>query len=209
MNYGALIKGLFAEARRGIRFEEMNIIGKIMAVFGLLPFIILSAFSAAGFYVTLFFYKALTAPIEFLHKTVREEGQQVKHATQVIVYWIGFPLVFFLYAFVAFLTIGFYFQWFFLMLLIYITTLGGVKWQPFVSEAKYDEEVDYECFPGVTGTSIFVVILAVLFLLFVVSILFDLYEVQGLFIILYMVTAIVVNLLLFKKTPYNVTKKAE
>lgn len=200
MNYYGLIKGLFAEARRGIRFQEMNLIGKIIAVFGLLPLIVMAAFVAVGFYVTVFFYKALTAPVEYLHKIVKTEGQEVKHATQFLVYWIGFPFVFFLYSLSAFLTIVFHFQWFFLMLIVYLTTLGGVKWQPFVNEANYDEEREYECSPSVLATSIFVCALAFLFLLFIISTLFYLYELQTFALICYFAVAIIVNLCMFRKT---------
>jgi hypothetical protein len=40
----------------------------------------------------------------------------------------------------SFNAIAFYFQWFGIQIVAYILTLGGIKWQPFITEATFDEE---------------------------------------------------------------------
>ena len=53
----------------------------------------------------------------------------------------------------------FYFAWFGLMVNVYLVTLGGVKWQPFLMDVKYEEETRWVLTPGQTGTTVFTVFL--------------------------------------------------
>ena len=50
------------------------------------------------------------------------------------------PFIFFQHVILAFNSFMFFFQWFGLMLQAYIMTLGKIKWQPVIFEAKFDEE---------------------------------------------------------------------
>ena len=63
-----------------------------------------------------------------------------------------------LYAFQALTATLFYFQWFGLMLNVYLVTLGGVKWQPFLLEAKYDEEVEWDLKPSDNHVKVYVLV---------------------------------------------------
>jgi hypothetical protein len=84
-------------------------------------------------------YKGVISPLDFLHKTLQAEAKDVKHATQAIIYWISWPFVFFMYVMNSFYAVLFYFSWFGLMLNTYLVTLGGVRWQPFITDAVYDD----------------------------------------------------------------------
>lgn len=160
MNYNLLVKGLFAEAKRGLQFKDISLPYKILLIIGLSPLIVLTFSCALSFYVLLFFYRGLSSPLEYLHQIVKNEGQEVRHATQFIIYWIAFPFIFLLYIIQAFFTVVFYFMWFELMLYTYLVTLGGVKWQPFLMDANYEEENSiYELRPSIVNMKSFIILL--------------------------------------------------
>lgn len=139
MDYSLLVKGLRNEAKKNVQFKKLTPTKRVLAIIALIPLIVSTFFSFISYYVTLFFYKGIISPLDFLHKLVRTEGQEVKHATQAIIYWIAFPFIFFFYALNSLYAVMFYFSWFGLMLNTYLVTLGGVRWQPFMTDAKYEE----------------------------------------------------------------------
>ena len=157
MNYHSLIKSLVAEAKSGLQFKRMNPVLKVFVKIALIPLFVLAFLGVCGFYLTLFLYKAISSPLDHLHKVVKGEGKEVKHATQFAVYWISWPCLFILYLFQAAMAITFYFQWFFVMLTVYLATLGGVKWQPFLMDASYPNEESYVVQPGQGGIITFLV----------------------------------------------------
>lgn len=140
MDYHAPIKGLIKEARESTRIKEMSLVARIIVTILLVPFIILAFLNIVYYYITLFFFKAFTSPIQYLHNIVKEEAKDVKHATQFAIYWLTFPYIFFMYVIQSFTAFSFFFIWFNCMLSTYIATLGGVRFQPFLLDVKYDVE---------------------------------------------------------------------
>ena len=49
----------------------------------------------------------------------------------------------------------FYVLWFIIMAFVYISTLGGVRWQPYLHDANFDEKYEYDLKPGKVGRNIF------------------------------------------------------
>ena len=139
MDYGYLIKALKDEAKQNIQFSRMNKGPRILARLITLPWLVAVMGAVLSYYVTLFFYKACLTPVQHLHNIMRKEGEVVKHGTQVVIYWIAFPIIFDLYILLSLATVAFYFQWFQVMVCMYFATLGGVKWQPFITDATFEE----------------------------------------------------------------------
>ena len=139
MDYGYLIRALKDEARQNIQFSRMNKFPRFLARLITLPWLLAVMCAVLNYYVTLFFYKACLTPIQHLHNIMRKEGEVVKHGTQVVIYWIAFPIIFDLYILLSLATVAFYFQWFQVMVCMYFATLGGVKWQPFITDATFEE----------------------------------------------------------------------
>ena len=157
MDYSLLVKGLFKEAKQLVQFKKLTTCKKVFAIIALVPLIVSTFCSYITYYVTLFLYKGIVSPLDFLHKIVRSEGQEVKHATQAVIYWISWPVIFSLYLLNSFFTILFYFNWFVLMLNTYLVTLCGVRWQPFVTDATY-EDVELESKNTDAQVNIFILI---------------------------------------------------
>ena len=53
-------------------------------------------------------------------------------------------------------TIYFYFLWFAVMLNMYLVTLGGVRFQPFLTDAKFECEYEYELKPSLLVKYIYI-----------------------------------------------------
>jgi hypothetical protein len=139
MDYAYLIRALKDEARQNIQFARMNKFPRFLARVITLPWLISTMCAVLSYYVTLFFYKACLTPIQHLHNIMRKEGENVKHGTQVVIYWIAFPVIFELYILLSLATVSFYFQWFQIQINMYFATLGGIKWQPFITDATFEE----------------------------------------------------------------------
>lgn len=214
MNYGLLVKGLLNEARSGIQFNRMNKAARAFAVIGLIPLIVSTFFAVCGFYVLVFIYKGLSSPIDFLHKLVKKEGQEVKHGTQVVIYWCCFPLIFIAYVFYSFFSVFFYFAWFGLMLNVYLVTLGGVKWQPFLTDASYDEVRSWAIRPSNTAANAWAIIVFVLdclaAILFLAGLATDIgMGAFGVFMAFIMIMILIVNPLTFKKSEVELDEEEE
>ena len=211
MVYQKAIKGLIAEAKQGLRFQELDTTRKVLLIIGLVPLIILTALLVAEYYILLFFYKGFAAPLDYLHKLVKDEAKDVKHATQFAIYWLAFPFIFFLYVLQSFAAFLFYFLWFEVMVSMYLVTLGGVKFQPFLMDAKFGDEIYWELKPRDTGITVFTVLLIIFDLLVAVNGLYtlgileifesyEIYEITSYGILGVAIMLFIVNPLLFKKT---------
>lgn len=171
MIYQKAAKHLLTQAFKDNRFKGMDKWLQVVIKIGLIPLYILTFFSLAWYYVTLFFYRGITSPVEYLHRIIKDEAKDVKHATQFAIYWLAFPFVFFLYVLKSMASIMFYFLWFSLMLCVYLVTLGGVRFQPFLMDVTFEEE-NYDLIkkPGLVGTMVFTGILYFFYLLFLMGV---------------------------------------
>ena len=57
------------------------------------------------------------------------------------------PFIFLCNIVLALFSFYFYILWFLIMAVTYVITLGGIRWQPFVTEAEYDGEFNYGTAP--------------------------------------------------------------
>ena len=74
MNYFEQLKGLIAEAKQGIQFKRISKTFNILLIIGLIPQIIATFLSVAIYSITLFVYKAISCPLEYIHSFVKKEG---------------------------------------------------------------------------------------------------------------------------------------
>ena len=141
MDYLHLLRNLkkeFLEAGR-TKYESIPFIFRLILTLFFIPLRI-GFFFARGFYwLTWFFFKAMATPVDYLQSWLKKEKDGVAHATQAVLYLVCMPFIFYQQIVLAFTSFAFFFQWFGLMLSAYIMTLGAVKWQPVISDDKYDE----------------------------------------------------------------------
>ena len=139
MNYSALLKGLTNEMKKHSNLKTLPILPRILLTIIFIPIFIAFFFSKIGFWFTMFLYKMISAPADHLHKWLTEQKDGVQHITQAVMYFVCLPTIFGFQVVLSFNAISFYLQWFGIQIQAFILTLGGVRWQPFVTEAVFDE----------------------------------------------------------------------
>lgn len=205
MNYQQQIKNLLAEAREGLRYNEMSTGTRVLTIIAMLPIYALACISIAFYYVTLFLYNALLSPVSYLESWLEDRQDKVQHATQAVLYFICIPFIFFNRVLMSFMSFSFYFQWFGLQIVIYLATLGGIKWQPSINETSF-EDCYYELKPGEAGTMVFTILAfgsfalyLLLFLIVNVGEVFELSTFCNLIGYLYSIMIFIVNPIVFRK----------
>ena len=113
-------------------YKRMHIACAILAAIVMLPFILSYAFYMLLYGLLVIVYKLAASPADHLLAFVKGEGKEVKHATQAVIYLIGFPFVFFLKALLAILIFVISIVHFLTSIAGYIATLGGITFSPFV-----------------------------------------------------------------------------
>ena len=208
MNYFNLIDGLRKEAFEFTQYKKVSLLYKILLTVCMLP-VILADIALFVFYEILaFFHKGLSTPIDVLHGFVKKERDEVKHLTQAVVYAITLPWIFFNYVLLSLVSFLFYFVWFFIMICTYVITLGGVRWQPFVSEATYPSKTKFKYLRSGKTISRFSIVACIAFVLTIVfylclmeepsDMLNDFYSISA---FVYTVLIFIVNPILFRKVP--------
>ena len=199
MDYTSAIKGLLSEVKAAIQFRRMNTLCKVLCIIAVLPLIIAAFSAVCGYYVVLFFYRGLCSPLEYIHNVVKKEGQEVHPGAQLVIYLICFPTIFFLHLLISFASLMFYFLWFAVMFFTYLATLGGVRWQPFLFDAKYGEVKAYEVKPCINAATIFGGITIFFYLLFVLALILEVETLPAISAIGFSLCLFIVNPIMFRK----------
>ncbi len=117
------------------KYKAMSPFFAVLTAIFMSPWILVAFLLAVASYILGFFFKTMTAPIDYLHSLVNKEGKDVKHATQFIIYAISWPLIFFLYATVSVTLFTLTVVYALLSCVCYIASLGGFRFHIFLSEA--------------------------------------------------------------------------
>ena len=206
MNYQQQIKNLLAEARSGIRYKNMSTGVKVLTIIAMLPVYAVACALVGSYYVLLFFYNALLSPTSYLEEWLDEKKSGVKHATEAVLYAICIPVIFLNRVLMSIMGYGFYFVWSLLQISVYLSTLGGIKWQPSINIASFDKNRKYNLRPGETGTLIFTILAFGFFALYILLFIiyssersWELYRSTNTVGIIYALIITILNPILFAK----------
>jgi hypothetical protein len=206
MNYLALLKGFWKEAFDLKQYKHLGPVFGALAFVAVLPFVI-SAFSIILSFVILgFVYNALESSVKFLEAWIEEQKKGIRHATEAVLYVVAMPWVFLCMALLSSFAMIFYFLWFSLQVSAYIATLGGIKWQPFITYTSYDENKRWLVTTNSVASIIITISLLVFFLssiiFFVVAIAVDSEECLvffGIFEFVYLLSSYIAVPIVFRK----------
>ena len=141
MNYSQLLKNFGREVASKIQYKHIGSPFKVFAAIATIPFWIAYAFMFCAQYVYLFTYNAVASCVDYLEAWVKDTKKSVNQLTEAVIYLVTTPVIFGIRCFLSLFSIGFYFMWFFTMCYAYIATLGGIRWQPFISNAKFGPSI--------------------------------------------------------------------
>ena len=139
MDYLKLLNGLkkeFFEAGKA-KYQSLNIVLRIILTLFFIPMRVGFFFARLVYWFTWFFFKCLATPVDYLQSWLNGQKENIAPATQAILYLVCMPTIFAQQVLLACNAFAFFFQWFGLMINAYIMTLGAVRWQPVISEAKF------------------------------------------------------------------------
>jgi len=207
MNYSALLKGLIAEMKQGDQYKRMSKPAKIFAIVATSPLILSFVLMAFFYRVLLFCYHAFSAPVDYLMGFLKEQKDDVQHATQAVLYFVCMPFIFFLKAWISIISLIFFFRWFSLMLIGYLLTFGGIRWQPFINTAAFEESSDeYICKPSLRLAEVFMYVFSgflllgvILFVIACIANVGVLNLVAVILLAIYAILILIVNPILFKR----------
>lgn len=144
--YYSVIKQNMMEFLKFKNYHQMHIALAIFSFIVMLPFII-GSFVIFGFLsVVYFFFYLMGLPAEFLLSFIRQEGKEVKHATQTVIYIIGFPVIFLWHLYMSLSIFVIYIGYILFEVNIYYASLAGVVFKPNLTKMveKLDENVPVE-----------------------------------------------------------------
>ena len=107
----------------------------------MLPVLLVSASFAVVLYVLGYLFSVICLPTKKLHELLHNEGQSVKHATQFVVYFLSWSIVFTAYAVLSFFLIVLTILYSIFSILTYVWSLGGFKFHVFAGEEDVSVEV--------------------------------------------------------------------
>ena len=139
MKNSNMLKSLLDEAFGAGRRRRMSWSSRIIWAIILLPITISYLWTLAYFFLIDFWLNGLAAPYNAYHQFIKNERSEVRPATEVIIYVLAFPFLVAYHVFVATSNCLLYALWFCIMVFTYVLTLGGVRWQPFIMNAKFGD----------------------------------------------------------------------
>lgn len=120
--------------KEAFKFKKYRAMNPALAVFTgifMLPLVAISFLITAILALLCFAFAVLSAPVKYLHGIVNNEGKEVKHATQAIVYLISWPMVFALYLAMSALLVAILPVYAALSITLYAWSVGGFKFHLF------------------------------------------------------------------------------
>ncbi len=151
MNLFDIYKDFIKEVFLLRSYKRMSKVQAVLAAIVVLPFILPFALLMLIYGGILIFHKFLDSPTEYVYAFVKKEGTEVKHATQAVIYFVAFPLIFFLKVLTGILVFFLLVVHFTASIIGYFATLGGVTFSPFLMD-PVDRFVPHEtAFYGASG----------------------------------------------------------
>lgn len=162
INYMEKTTRLLKEAFQFKKYKAMPLILALLVGIFMLPVALISAILAVAVYLPGYMFAIVSQPVESLHKLLNNEGKEVKHATQALIYLLSWGFIFVAYASLASLSIVLTVLYSLFSIVTYLWTLGGFKFHLFASEENISIELagKYNLFAPI----VFIAVMAILLL---------------------------------------------
>lgn len=125
--------------KEALKFKKYKAMHPVLAVFTgifMLPVVAVDAVFAALLYVFGFLFNIMSTPVKYLHDVLSTEGKDIKHATQFILYWISWPIVFIGYVLLSLTVFTLNLFYAVTAIFAYIWSLGGFKFHVSAEKSK-------------------------------------------------------------------------
>ena len=163
IDFLAKMKTLLKEALKFKKYKQMHPCLAVFTGIFMIPVVLMSCAVTAFLAFLSFVYTVFASPVKFLHALVSGEGQNVKHATQAVIYFLSWPTVFVCYLFISLLLLLILPTYALLSALLYVWTLGGFKFHLFANAENIEKDVDGRY--GIVLPLIFILVSALLLII--------------------------------------------
>ena len=210
MNYSTRYKSFLSEVFSLPQYKFLAGNFKGVAFIAVLPFIAIATICCLFYAVLDFAFRLCSSGVTYLQEWVKEMRKGTGDFATGILFLITLPFIFFCQIILSFLSLIFFILWFILQCFMYIATLGGIKWRPYINQADYDENEAFFIKTNEVAGKICVVCLAIVFTILVIlflSITFGnrlsqgVYDAYDFFRVLYFLGSCIAIPVIFKKRP--------
>lgn len=162
-NYMQNVTAVIKECQKLKKYKAMHLAFAIVIGVLMLPLAIAAVFFAVALYVLGYIYSVISTPTQKLHELLRNEGRELKHASQFIIYFLSWGFVFGAYAVLFGFAVALNILYTLFAILAYVATLGGFKFHAFVG--KENISVDVEGKYHIAVLIVFIAVMGVLLVL--------------------------------------------
>lgn len=162
-------------AREFLSFKKYKQMTTPLAVFVgifMCPFIIAFFVMLVLTFISAIFFTIVEAPIQFLHKLIKDETKEMHLAFRILIYYLSWPIVFGLYVSYAMMMIEIVIDYVLTQAVGYVASLGGFRFHISPLVERIDRDVDPEIKHNLAGIIHLVVCLVLAFIALVFVIVF-------------------------------------
>ena len=141
MNYSALFRNLTKEVSSASQYKRLDSPFKAFAIIATIPFWISYGALICAVYCYIFAYNCVAQSSHYLEAWMRDIKKGVNPVTEAVIYLVCLPIIFLMRVCLSGFSVAFYILWFFTMCDAYIASLAGIRWQPFISSAVFDDGI--------------------------------------------------------------------
>jgi len=164
VNYMQSVTAVIKEAQKLKKYKAMHLAFAIVIGVLMLPLAVAALCLAVALYVLGYVYSVICTPTQKLHELLRNEGRELKHATQFIIYFLSWGFVFSAYALLFGFAVVLNILYTVFAILAYVVTLGGFKFHAIAG--KEDISVDVEGRYHIAVLIVFVAVMGTLIVLY-------------------------------------------
>ena len=143
MDYSSSIRSLFKEIARQKSYSRINPVLRVITIILMLPFVAVAAVAVAVFYVLLFLRNGSQIAVDELEAWLNKRKEGAHCAPESVLYFVTIPTIFLFRVLITLFSGFLYFTWFTIMCGTYVSSLGGVRWQPYLNKVSYDVEYSW------------------------------------------------------------------
>ncbi len=166
MNYSLYFKSLVKEATDGKQYKRLATAGKVFGFIGVFPFIVASVLLSIAFNVYIFVFNLLSCSVDYLESWLKSKKDDSRWFGEGVIFLVALPFVFLNHILLSFLTISFFVIWFFMQCTFYIATLGGTRWQPYISKVDLNDGKHFVATTNITAGNVTSIVIGAIYSLY-------------------------------------------
>ena len=168
MNYSTHLKNLLSETFERKQYKNLPVVFRIFGFIAVFPFIFCSTLLVIYYSILDFVHKLCSSAVNYLEDWLKKTKENTSSLAEAVIYFVTLPFIYFSHIILSILSIAFFVVWFFLECFLYIATLCGIKWRPYINQLDYANDKPYTPKSNVVAAGISLVTLAVLYLVYLI-----------------------------------------